>query len=158
MCHPDGIDEPLQSLPPGMARKYAEYRPVIPGEIKPPPTNVGGYDELLELCRKKGLSIPRSRQGLVAVDSLIGSAEDKASLEALVRPIGMFLGDVLTHTIPGAHWKVINESFPEVTIYRHTSVSVIHVAQRRLTLGTPTLVMNYDRAVDLVGREPLQGD
>ncbi|MFJ6281247.1 DUF6278 family protein [Arthrobacter subterraneus] len=156
MSDPDEIAEPLQSLPAGMARRYAEYMPVNPEEPKPPPTNVGGYDDLLEFCRSKGLSISRSRQGLVAIDSLIESAEDKASLEALAKPIGMFFGDVLTHTIPGAHWKVINENFPEVSITRHTSVSVVHVAQRRLEHGIPTLVMNYDRALDLIRREPHQ--
>jgi hypothetical protein len=149
-------EEPLQSLPPGMARRYAEYRPATP-EPLPPPTNVGGYDDLLEYCRLKGMSLARSRQGLAVIDSLIESAENRASLAALVRPIGMFYGDVLTHTISGAHWKVINENFPEVSITRRTSVSVIEVAQRRLNLGIPTLTMNYDHVLDLVSREPPQG-
>jgi hypothetical protein len=157
MSDPDENEEPLQSLPPGMARRYAEYRPATPGELLPPPTNVGGYDDLLEYCRLKGLSLARSRQGLAVIDSLIESAVNSPSLAALVRPIGMFYGDVLTHTISGAHWKVINENFPEVSITRRTSVSVIEVAQRRLNLGIPTLTMNYDNALDLVGREPPQG-
>jgi Family of unknown function (DUF6278) len=157
MSDPDENEEPLQSLPPGMARRYAEYRPATPGELLPPPTNFGGYDDLLEYCRLKGLSLARSRQGLAVIDSLIESAVNSPSLAALVRPIGMFYGDVLTHTISGAHWKVINENFPEVSITRRTSVSVIEVAQRRLNLGIPTLTMNYDHALDLVGREPPQG-
>lgn len=157
MSDPDENEEPLQSLPPGMARRYAEYRPATPGQPLPPPTNVGGYDDLLGYCRLKGLSLARSRQGLAVIDSLIESAENKASMAALVRPIGMFYGDVLTHTISGAHWKVINENLPEVSITRRTSVSVIEVAQRRLDLGIPTLTMNYDHALDVVGREPPQG-
>lgn len=157
MSDPDENEEPLQSLPPGMARRYAGYRPETPGGPLPPPTNVGGYDDLLEYCRLKGLSLARSRQGLATIDSLIESAENSASLAALVRPIGMFYGDVLTHTISGAHWKVINENFPEVSITRRTSVSVIEVAQRRLNLGIPTLTMNYDHALGVVGQEPPQG-
>lgn len=156
MSDPDENEEPLQSLPPGMPKRYAEYRPETPGKLLPPPTNVGGYDELLEYCQRKGLSLPRSRQGLTTIDSLIESAENTTSLSALVRPIGMFYGDVLTHTISGAHWKVINENFPEVSITTRTSVSVIEVAQRRLDLGLPTLTMNYDHALDLVRREPPQ--
>lgn len=156
MSDPDENEEPLQSLPPGMARRYAEYRPATPGEPLPPLTNVGGYYDLLEYCRLKGLSLARSRQGLAVIDSLIENAENSASLAALARPIGMFYGDVLTHTISGAHRKVINENFPEVSITRRTSVSVIEVAQRRLNLGIPTLTMNYDHALDPV-REPPQG-
>ncbi|MDJ0458209.1 hypothetical protein PUN71_013465 [Arthrobacter sp. NQ7] len=40
--------EPLQKLPQGMPRRYAAYKPVIPGSAGPLPTNVGGYDELLD--------------------------------------------------------------------------------------------------------------
>ena len=64
----------------------------------------------------------------------------------------MFFGDVLTHTIPGAEWKVVHEGHPEVRISGITSVSVIHVAQNRLNLGVPTLVMNYDHALDLINK------
>ncbi|WP_427007646.1 DUF6278 family protein [Pseudarthrobacter sp. H2] len=105
----------------------------------------------------KGVSLSRSRQGLTALDSLIEGSEDKMDLTALSRAIGMFYGDVLTHTIPGAHWEVIEEGFPNVRKSRNTSASVIHVAQRRPNVGIPTLVMNYDHALDLIDGEPLQG-
>jgi hypothetical protein len=147
----DENEEPLQSLPPGMARRYAEYKPAS-DRPSTRVTNVGGYDDLLEFCWAKGLSLPRTRQGLAEVDSLIEKTEDRWILEALVRPIGMFFGDVLTHTIPGAEWKVIREGLPEVKIVRNTSVSVIHVSQNRLNLGVPTLVMNYDHALELIER------
>jgi hypothetical protein len=148
----DETEEPLQSLPPGMARGYAEYKPASDRDSTRL-TNVGGYDKLLEFCRAKGLALPRTRQGLAVVDSLIEKAEDRTTLEALVRPIGMFFGDVLTHALPGAEWKVIHEDFPEVKIIRNTSVSVIHVARNRLNRGLPTLVMNYDHALDLIDGE-----
>ena len=147
----DETEEPLQSLPPGIARRYAEYKPASDGPSTRV-TNVGGYDELLEFCRAKGLSLARTRQGLAEVDSLVEKTEDRTILEALVRPIGMFFGDVLTHTIPGAEWKVIHEGLPEVKIAGNTSVSVIHVAQNRINLGVPTLVMNYDHALGLIER------
>ncbi|QHK19793.1 hypothetical protein GU243_08675 [Pseudarthrobacter psychrotolerans] len=121
-----------------------------------PVTNVGGYEKLLEFCQEKGLVLPRNRQGLAVIDSLIEQATDRTSMATLIRPIGMFYGDVLTHTLPGAHWKVIKEDLPEVSILKKTSVSVVHVAQRMLTVGVPTLVMNYDHALDLINREPLQ--
>jgi hypothetical protein len=134
-----------------MARRYAEYKPAS-ARHSTRVTNVGGYDELLEFCREKGTFLPRTRQGLAEVDSLIDKTGDRTTLEALVRPIGMFFGDVLTHTIPGAEWKVIHEGLPEVKIVGNTSVSVIHVARNRLNLGVPTLVMNYDHAIDLIDR------
>ena len=43
----------------------------------------------------------------------------------LVRLNGMFHGDVLTHTIPDAHWEVIAENSPEVRVSPKSAVSVI---------------------------------
>lgn len=74
----------------------------------------------------------------------------------------MFYGDVLTHTISGAHWKVINENFPEVSIARRTSVSVIEVAQRRLSpfddheimAGAGTTGLEMAEQLAAAGEEP----
>jgi hypothetical protein len=101
------------------------------------------------------VNLPRSREGLVVIDSLIDTPENKRSLKGLTTAIGMFYGDVLTHTIPGARWEVVE--FPMVQISRNTSISVIHVAQRRLDVGLPTLAMNYDHALDLIDQERLGG-
>jgi hypothetical protein len=146
----DDTEEPLQSLPPGMARRYAEYKPAT-DKSSPAPTNVGGYDELVNYCRGKQVNLPRSRNGLVVIDSLIKNPETKRELMGLTTDIGMFYGDVLTHTIPGAHWEVVE--FPMVRISRNTSISVIHVAQRRLDMGLPTLAMNFDHALDLIDQD-----
>ena len=40
---------------------------------------------------------------------------------------------------------------------RNTSVPVIHVVQRRLNVGLPTLAMNYDHAIDLIDEDRLRG-
>ena len=157
MSDRDYSDEPLQSLPPAMARRYAEYKSAT-GNPSPPPTNVGGYDELLNYCRGKGVALPRSRDGLAVIDSLIDNSGAKRDLQALGAAIGMFYGDVLTHTIIGAHWQVVEEGFPRVRISSKTSISVIHVAQRRLDLGAPTLAANYDHALDLINQETPRGD
>ena len=69
----------------------------------------------------------------------------------------MSYGDVLTHTIPGAHREVVEEGFPMVRISRNTSISVIHVAQRRVEVGLPALAMNYGRALDLTDQDRLGG-
>lgn len=129
----DETEEPLQSLPPGMARRYAEYKPA-PDKPSSAPANVGGYDGLLDYCQGK-----------------------ERDLTGLARAIGMFYGDVLTHIIPGAHWEVVEDGFPMVRISRNTSVSVIHVAQRRVDVGLPTLAMNYDHAIDLIDEDRLRG-
>lgn len=97
------------------------------------------------------MALPRSRDGLVVIDSLIDNRETKRDLTRLTTSIGMFYGDILTHTIPGAHWEVVE--FPMVRISRNTSISVMHVAQRRLDVGLPTLAMNYDHALDLVDQD-----
>lgn len=139
-----------------MARRYAEYKPGI-DKSSPTPTNVGGYDELLNYSRGKRVALPRSREGLVVIDAFIEDPEAKRDLTGLTTAIGMFYGDVLTHTIPGAHWEVVEEGFPVVRISRNTSISVIHVAQRRLDVGLPTLAMNYDHAIDLIDEGRLRG-
>ncbi|NUP58146.1 MAG: hypothetical protein HOQ06_01550 [Pseudarthrobacter sp.] len=144
----DETEEPLESLPAGIARGYAEYK-LANDKPSPRPTSVGGYDELLGYFRVKALALPRSRDGLVLIDSLIDDLKDNSALTGLAKPIGMFYGDVLTHAIPGAHWEVIDDRFPTVRISRKASISVIHVAQRRLMVGLPTLAMNYDHARDL---------
>lgn len=85
----DDTDEPLQSLPPGMARRYAEYKPATYNS-SPPPTNGGGYDELLNYCRGKDAALHRSRDGLVLIDSLIESSGATGDLQELSAAIGMF--------------------------------------------------------------------
>jgi hypothetical protein len=154
MIDPDDSAEPLQKLPPGMPRRYAEYRPADRQQPGPPPTNVGGYDELLAHFRTKGMQLPRSEDGLAAIDNLIDSIDDKTSLSTLVRPIGMFYGDVLTHTIPGAHWEVIQEGYPLVRVTAKAAVDVVRVAIRRMATADPTLLQNYAHVKDLVGKEP----
>lgn len=146
------FEEPLQRLPAGMPRGYAEYKPAAasPG---PPPTNVGGYDELLSFFHSRTGALPRSEDGLAAIDHLIDSPGERASLAKMVWPIGMFYGDVLTHTIPGAHWEVIVESSPCVRVTRKVAVSVVAVAKRRLTMGVPTLLQNYVHVLEMVARE-----
>jgi hypothetical protein len=140
-------DEPLQQLPQGLPRRYAEYKPAsaVPAT---PPTNVGGYDDLLAHFRAVGKELPRSKEGIAAVDELMDGHPDRAVLAKLVRAIGMFYGDVLTHTIPGAHW--IEEDSPCVQVNRTTAVAVVFVAERRLTIGIPTLIQNYAHVLEMV--------
>ncbi|MDQ0079110.1 DUF6278 family protein [Arthrobacter oryzae] len=139
----DDSVEPLQSLPPGMAWRYAEYMPADPDAVFSPVTNVGGYDDLLEYFQARGLNLPRSEDGLAAIDELINATSDKESLADLARPIGMFYGDVITHTIPGAHWEVIREEYPRVRITTKSAVDVVRVALGRLSAAEPTLLQNY---------------
>lgn len=104
-------------------------------------------------CR--GWPFPARAMGLVVIDSLIKNSAPKRELQRLDAAIGMFYGDVLTHTIPGSHWEVVEEGFPEVRISSKTSISVIHVAQRRLDVGVPTLAVNYDHTLDVIDHERL---
>jgi hypothetical protein len=146
--------EPLQKLPPGIPRRYAEYRPADLQTSGPPPTNVGGYDELIAHFRTNGMQLPRSADGLAAIDRLIDSKAEQTSLTALVRSIGMFYGDVLTHTIPGAHWEVIQEERPLVRVTARTAVDVVGVAIRRLATAEPTLLQNFSHVQERVGQGP----
>jgi hypothetical protein len=142
--------EPLQKLPEGMPRRYAEYKPVIPGSAAPPPINVGGYDELLDYFQQRGQTLPRGAESLTTLDRAI----TEGLPAELVRPIGMFYGDLLTHTVPGAHWEVVEEGYPRVRITRNTAVDVVRIALRRLATPEPTLEENYAHVLEVVRREP----
>lgn len=146
-------EEPLEQLPAGLPRKYAEYKPVLTTTPVPPPTNVGGYDELLAYFHSLGHELTCSKEGLAAIDHLIDSVTDRATLATLVLAIGMFYGDILTHTVAGAHWEVIVEGSPCVRVTRKTAVSVVSVAERRLSIGAPTLLQNYAHVLEIVAAE-----
>ena len=150
MSIPEDSDEPLQKLPAGMPRRYAEYTPVTSDAVGPPPTNVGGYDELRSYFQERGQTLPRKAESLATLDRAIN-----AGLPAeLARPIGMFYGDLLTHTVPGAHWEVVEEGYPRVRVTRKTAVDVVRVALRRVVTPAPTLEQNYAHVIELVRQEP----
>lgn len=150
MSIPEDPDEPLQKLPAGMPRKYAEYKPATSDAVAPAPTNVGGYDELLSYFQERGQTLPRKAESIATLDQAIN---DGLPAE-LARPIGMFYGDLLTHTVPGAHWEVIVEGYPLVRVTRKTAVDVVRVALRRLATPNPTLQQNYAHVLELVRQEP----
>jgi hypothetical protein len=154
MSDPEDSVKPLQRLPAGMPRRYAEYKPADPDVSAPPPTNVGGYDDLLNFFQARGLTLPRTEDGLAAIDDLIERASDKDSLAGLARPIGMFYGDVLTHTIPGAYWEVIEDGYPRVRVTRTVAVDVVRVSIRRLATADPTLLQNYAHVLEFGRQEP----
>lgn len=155
MTDPAPSWEPLQELPPGIARYYADYKPVRSSAPVPRPTNVGGYDQLLTYFHTLGTELPRSKEGLCVLDRLIDGLDDRASLAELAPAIGMFYGDLLTHTVPGAYWEVIGS--PCVRVTRTTAVSVVSIAERRLNIRTPTLLQNYTHVLDIVASEPSPG-
>lgn len=150
MSSPEDPDEPLQKLPAGMPRRYAEYKPVTSNAVLLPPTNVGGYDDLLSNFQERGQTLPRKAESLATLDQAINDG-----LPAdLARPVGMFYGDLLTHTVPGAHWEVVEEGHPLVRISRKSAVDVVRVALRRLATPEPTLEQNYAHVLELVRQEP----
>lgn len=69
------------------------------------------------------------------------------------RTTGLFYGDVLTPTIPGAHWEVVQEGYPLVRVTRTVAVDVVRVAIRRLAVADPTLAQNYAHVLEIVGRQ-----
>ena len=150
MSGPEDPDEPLQKLPAGMPRRYAEYKPITSDAEVPPPTNVCGYNELLSYFQERGQTLPRKAESLATLDQAIN---DGLSTE-LARPIGMFYGDLLTHTVPGAHWEVVEEGYPLVRVSRKVAVDVVRVALRRLATPIPTLEQNYAHVLELVRQEP----
>ncbi|WP_374102494.1 DUF6278 family protein [Arthrobacter sp. ISL-65] len=105
------------------------------------------------LFHERGQALPRTGRGLAAIDTLLDDDVDKHALAGFARPIGMFYGDVLTHTIPGAHWEVIEEAYPRVCITRTAAVDVIGVAMRRLEVADPTLEQNYAHVLERLGLE-----
>ena len=77
-------EEPLQERPAGIPRRYAKYKPVQ-GSASPPATNAGGCDELLAYVRSLGDELPRSKEGLAALDHLLDGLDNRATLAELVR-------------------------------------------------------------------------
>lgn len=153
MSDPEESAEPLQRLPAGMPRRSAEYKPADLAVSVLPPTNVGGYDELLNDFHAKDHPLPRTEEGLAAVDDLIDGAGDIDSLANFARTIGMFYGDVLTHTIPGAYWEVTQDGYPQVRVTRTVAVDVVRVANRRFAVADPTLVQNYAHVLEIVAND-----
>jgi hypothetical protein len=149
MSIPEDSDEPLQGLPAGMPRRYTEYKAVTSDAVLPPPTNVGGYDELLSYFQERGQTLPRKAESLATLDQAINDGLPAG----LARPVGMFYGDLLTHTVPGAHWEVVEEGYPLVRVSRKVAVDVVRVALRRLATLEPTLEQNYAHALELVRQE-----
>ncbi len=62
----------------------------------------------------------------------------------------MFYGDVLTHSIPGSYWEVIQEGYPRVRVTTNSAVDVVRVAHRRLANPNPTLEQNYEHVLEIV--------
>jgi hypothetical protein len=143
----------LQALPNGMPRYFGDYKPVVDTAPTPPATNVGGYDELLAFFRARGENLPRTQEGLAAIDAVINNGTPAETLAALAPAIGMFYGDVLTHTIPGAHWEVVVDGFPTVRFTAKDSVDVMHVAQRRISNPHPSLVENFAHALEIAAAD-----
>lgn len=154
MSVPEDSAEPLQKLPAGMPRRYAEYKPVTSGLPVPPPTNVGGYDELLNYFQERGHALPRKAESLTILDQAIDGEGEDGLPAGLARPIGMFYGAILTHTVPRAHWEVVEEGYPLVRVTGNVAVDVVRVALRRLVTPEPTLEQNYAHVLELVRREP----
>jgi hypothetical protein len=143
-------DEPVQKLPAGMPRRYAEYTPVASDAAEPPPTNVGGYEGLLGYFQQQGRTLPRTAESLATLDQAIN---DGLPTE-LVRPVGMFYGDLLTHTVPGSHWEVVEAGYPLVRVTSKVAIDVVRIALRRMATPSPTLAQNYAHVLELVRREP----
>lgn len=140
--------EPPQRLPTGMNRKHAQFSTHEPPGVDRSIRNVGGYETLAAVMAVAGVRLSKDVEGLKAVERFIDTSPE--SVRGLAREIGMFYGDVLTHTIVGSHWVVIDEHHPEVRVGEGISVDVVAVAQRRLEFGFPSLVENLAHAEQLV--------
>lgn len=74
-------------------------------------------------------------------------------LVALVLPIGMVYGDVLTHTISGAHWETRIGGSLSVRVSRIDAVAVVEVAQRRLIHAYPSLMQNHAHVLEIANND-----
>ncbi|MEB0000573.1 DUF6278 family protein [Cryobacterium sp. RTS3] len=109
--------------------------------------NVGGYDDLTACGAAAGAKFSCDANGLRTLDDFIDASPQHA--RDLLGEIGMFYGDVLTHTIAGSHWIVMDASHPEVRIAPGISVDVGRVALSRLESNAWSLVDHYNHAQEL---------
>jgi hypothetical protein len=140
--------EPPQRLPGGIDLKHAQFSKGEPSGPDRSIKNVGGYETLAAVTDAAGVRLSRDIEGLKALERFLDTSPE--SVRGLDREIGMFYGDVLTHTIVGSQWVVIDESHPEVRLGEDISVDVVAVAKRRLEFGLPSLVENLTHAELLV--------
>jgi hypothetical protein len=107
-------------------------------------------DELLSNFQERGQTLARKAESVAPLDQAINDG-----LQAgIARPIGMFYGDLLTHTVPGAHWEVVEEGYPLVRITRKTAVDVVRVSLPAPATRSPHLNKNYGHVLEFVRHEP----
>jgi len=125
-----------QTLPSGMARRYASYR-AAPTDQPPgvPITDVGGYDALIDAADQIGINLEVSRAGLAAFDASIPTLP-----EGLDEAMAMYFGDVVIQSIPGSQWRVIREGEPLVEVPGGNMADVMAITKSRLTDDQRTFV------------------
>ena len=148
-----GTEEPifkeaLQRLPAGRNRRYSPLSADKPPAIDSSITNVAGYETLVGVATTAGEVLSRDLEGIRGIERLIDELPD--SISGLAHEIGMFYGDVLTHTIVGSYWIVFDEARPEVQVGEGTTVDVVGVAERRLKFGAPSLLENLKHVKKMV--------
>ncbi|MCI4658288.1 DUF6278 family protein [Cryobacterium zhongshanensis] len=136
--------EPIQRHPPGISRNSAPYTLGGPRLEDISIRNIGGYDDLTTGGAAAGAKFSRDANGLRTLDNFIDASPQHS--RDLAAEIAMFYGDVLTHTIAGSHWIVIDASHPEVRIAPGNSIDVVRVAMSRLESNAWSLLDHYDHA------------
>lgn len=143
----DATSDDLQELPARAPRRRGQYVSVKPPAENPSITNVGGYDILSDTISSTGLHLTRDQAGLSTLDSQLESAPSR--FKELGRDMGMFYGDVLTHTLVGSHWVVRDDTRPEVRITETVTVDVVGVGLRRIEAPHPSLVENLRHVLEI---------
>lgn len=147
MAHDPCAKEPIQRLPSGISRNRAPYALGRPQLEDIAIRNVGGYDDLTICGAAAGAKFSRDANGLRTLDNFIDASPQHA--RDLAGEIGMLYGDVLTHTIAGSQWMVMDASHPEVQIAPGISVDVGRVALSRLESNDLSLIDHYNHAQEL---------
>lgn len=114
-----------------------------------------GLADQLSLCRNlreraatADLDLNDSVTSLAGVDRLVdASRDDPRAAGWLGSEAGTYLGTVIVHTVPGAHWHVAPNGHPVVRLASGQEVDVVRLGNDRVRLGVPTLVDAYDQAL-----------
>lgn len=116
---------------------------------------LGRHDRLADWMSAAGLDLQVSAAGLESVDTMIDTwRDDLTVVPQLANEVGVFLGDVLLHEIPGARWLVWPNGHPVIHLPDGREIDVTERAGRRIRRGRPRLTAVLGTAGTATKRRP----
>jgi hypothetical protein len=116
---------------------------------------LGQCQQLRIWARAHGLELEGVPEDLGLLDQVLDEAINQAKSEpggppgvaSVTGEAGLFLGSVITATVPGARWQLWPNGHPLVRLSSGRALDVVAVAHNRVNTGAPLLASTYADAV-----------